>query len=95
MASIDITRNHSLPKADALQMAEDLAKSLESKMGVTWHRDGDSVRFEAASGVAKGVKGELKVSDNQVRVTVDLPMMLRMMKGSIEEKINEKLNALV
>ena len=35
------------------------------------------------------------MSDNNVRVAIDLPFMLRVMKGTIEEKVNEKLNALL
>jgi len=30
-----------------------------------------------------------------VRVVIDLPFMLRVMKGTIEDKVKEKLDALV
>ncbi len=94
MATIDIKRSHSLPKADARQRAEELAKNLEQKLGIAWRWEGDAVKFEAASGAAKGVKGEVAVSDTEVRVQVDLPFLLRVLKGTIESKINEKLAAL-
>lgn len=94
MATIDITRNHSLPKDQARQKAEELAKSMEQKIGIVWKWEGDAIAFDAPSGVAKGAKGHVEVSDKSVRVTVDLPMMLRMMKGTIEGKINEKLDNL-
>ncbi len=35
-----------------------------------------------------------EVTDKTVRVTVDLPLMLRVMKGTIESKIHEKLDVL-
>jgi putative polyhydroxyalkanoate system protein len=95
MATIDISRNHSLSIDDAKKKAEDLAKGMEQKFGLSWKWDGNTIRFEAPSGAAKGTKGEVAVSDKAVRVAIDLPFMLRVMKGTIEEKVNEKLNALL
>jgi putative polyhydroxyalkanoate system protein len=95
MATIDITRAHSLPKDEAKKRAEDLAKSLESKLDLKWRWEGDSIRFDAPSGVAKGTKGEVAVSDKDVRVTIDLPFLLKVMKGTVESKVNEKLQALL
>ena len=95
MATIDITRAHSLPLDDAKKKAEELAKSMQDRLGIQWKWDGNSIRFEAPSGAAKGTKGELAVSDKSVRVAIDLPFMLRVMKGTIEEKVNEKLSALL
>ncbi len=91
MATIDIKRSHSLAKPDARTKAEEVAKNLETKIGIEWKWDGDTIRFEAPKGAAKGVKGELRVTDNDVHVLVDLPFLLRVMKGSVEDKINEKL----
>ncbi len=95
MATIDITRNHTLPIADAKTKAEELAKGMADKFGIQWKWDGDTIRFDAPSGVAKGTKGEVAVTDKTVRVAIDLPFMLKMMKGSIEGKVKEKLDALV
>ena len=95
MATIDITRNHSLPIEDAKAKAEELAKGMAQKFGIDWKWDGNSIRFDAASGAAKGTKGEVAVTDKTVRVQIDLPFMLRVMKGTIEDKVNEKLNAIL
>ena len=95
MSTIDISRSHILPIDTAKQKAEELANSMQTKLGLTWAWAGDSIKFEAPGGVAKGTKGEVVVTASQVRVAVDLPFMLRMMKGSIEDKINEKLNQLL
>jgi len=95
MSTIDISRAHSLPIDAARQKAEELANSMQTKLGLTWNWAGDSIKFEAPGGVAKGTKGEVVVTATAVRVAVDLPFMLRMMKGSIEDKINEKLNQLL
>ena len=95
MATIDITRAHKLPLETARQRAEDFAKSMETKLGLAWKWKGDVIAFDAPSGAAKGTKGEVHVSDQAVRVTVDLPFMLRVMKGTIESKIHEKLDQIL
>ncbi len=95
MATIDITRNHALSLDDAKKKAEELAKGMEQRFGITWKWDGNTIRFDAPSGAAKGTKGEVAVSDKNVRVAIDLPFMLKMMKGTIEDKVNEKLSALL
>jgi len=95
MATIDITRNHSLPLDDAKKKAEDLAKGMEEKFGIVWKWDGNTIRFDAPSGKAKGTKGEVAVTDKSVRVAIDLPFLLKVLRGTIEEKVNEKLNALL
>jgi putative polyhydroxyalkanoate system protein len=95
MATIDISRSHSLPIDTARQRAEDFAKSMETKLGLTWKWAGDVIQFQAPSGAAKGTKGDVHVTDKSVRVTVDLPFMLRVMKGTIENKIHEKLDQIL
>jgi putative polyhydroxyalkanoate system protein len=95
MASIDITRNHTLSLDDAKKKAEELAKGMADRFGIQWKWDGDAIKFDAASGAAKGTKGEVAVTDKTVRVVIDLPFMLRVMKGTIEDKVKEKLDALV
>jgi putative polyhydroxyalkanoate system protein len=95
MATIEISRAHALPKAEARQTAEELAKSMEAKLGLTWTWVGDNVEFHAPSGSAKGTKGVVRVLDKAVEVSVELPFLLKMMKGTIEDKINEKLKAIL
>lgn len=95
MASIDITRNHTLSLDDAKKKAEELAKGMADRFSIQWKWDGDAIKFDAPSGAAKGTKGEVSVTDKVVRVVIDLPFMLRVMKGTIEDKVKEKLDALV
>jgi putative polyhydroxyalkanoate system protein len=95
MATIDITRNHTLSIQDAKTKAEELAKSMADKFAIQWKWDGDTIRFDAPSGAAKGTKGEVAVTDKTVRVAIDLPFMLKMLKGTIEGKVKEKLDSLV
>lgn len=86
MATIELSDPHTLPIDDAKKKAEDLARGMAEKLGLEWEWAGDAIDFHAASGMAKGVKAEFAVSEKEVKVSVDLPMMLRMMKGTIEDK---------
>jgi putative polyhydroxyalkanoate system protein len=95
MATIDIERKHSLGRDVAKQRAEELAKRMEAKLGIQWKWDGDKIRFDAPSGAAKGAKGTVNVSDSNVRVEIDLPFLLRALKGTIEGRVNDELNKLM
>ena len=95
MPTIDITRPHSLSKDDAKKKAEELAKGMEEKFSIVWRWEGDTIRFDAPRGAAKGTKGEVAVTDKEVRVAIDLPFMLKVMKGTIESRVNEKLNQIL
>ncbi len=91
MATIDIKRSHTLPIEEAKKRAEELARGMETKFDMVWQWDGDIIRFNAPKGTAKGTKGEVSVTTSEVRVQIDLPFMLRVMKGTIEQKVQEKL----
>jgi putative polyhydroxyalkanoate system protein len=95
MATIDISRSHALPLEEAKKRAEELAKGMETKLGLVWKWVGDTIDFHAPSGAAKGAKGTVSVSASAVRVEIDLPFMLKMMKGTIESKVNDRLQELL
>ncbi len=95
MATIDMRRTHTMTIPDAKLRAESLARSMEIKLGMRWKWEGDTIRFDAPSGSAKGVRGEVGVSANEVRVQIDLPLLLRALKGTIEGKVKTKLDTLV
>jgi putative polyhydroxyalkanoate system protein len=95
MATIDVRRNHALSKDEAKRRAEDLAKTMQQKLDLEWRWEGDRIVFEAPRGAAKGTKGTVDVSDQDVRVQIDLPFLMRVMKGTVESKVSEKLNQLL
>jgi putative polyhydroxyalkanoate system protein len=95
MATIDIRRSHTLDREEARSRAEALAKGMEEKLGIRWSWDGDRIRFDVPSGAAKGASGTVAVNPADVRVEVDLPLLLRAMKGMVESKINQKLDTLL
>jgi putative polyhydroxyalkanoate system protein len=95
MSTIDVRRPHSLSKEDARKKAEDLAKSMGERFDLDWRWEGDRIVFEATRGKAKGTRGLVSVGDKEVRVEIDLPFMLRVLKGTVESKVNEKLRELL
>ncbi len=92
MATIDISRKHDLGVEPAKERAAALATSMQEKLGIVWRWDGDRIRFDAPSGMAKGTSGTISVGPATVRVEIDLPFLLRAMKGTLEGKVNEKLD---
>lgn len=95
MATIDITHPHKLPQADARSRAEELAKGMKERLGIDWKWDGDKIRFDAPSGAARGVTGQCSINASDVRIEIDLPFLLRAMKGTIEGKVKERLEKLL
>lgn len=95
MATIDIRRSHTLGIEVAKTRAETLAKGMESKLGIRWKWAGDQIKFDAPSGAAKGATGSVSVDDANVRVEIDLPFLLRAVKGTIESRVNDELNKLM
>jgi putative polyhydroxyalkanoate system protein len=92
MATIDVRRSHALPKDEAKKRAEELARSMQERLDLDWRWEGDRILFEAPRGAAKGTKGSVDVTDTEVRVQIDLPLLLRVMKGTVESKVTEKLS---
>ncbi len=95
MATIDVTRAHKRPKDDARKIAEDFARSMQERFEIQWRWEADSIRFDAPHGVAKGTKGAVDVNESSVRVLIELPFLLSMLKGTIESKVHEKLTSLL
>ena len=96
MATIDVRRAHALPKEEAKKRAEELAKGDAAEVrAYSGDWEGDHIRFEAPRGAAKGTTGTVEVGDKEVRVQIDLPFLLRMLKGKVESKVNEKLDQLL
>jgi putative polyhydroxyalkanoate system protein len=95
MSTIDISRSHTLSREEARKRAEDLAKSMQTRFDLNWSWDGDRIVFDAPRGAAKGTKGSVAVGDRDVRVQIDLPFLLRMLKSTVESKVQEKLGQLL
>ena len=70
----------------AREGAQKLAERLKEKLDAKFHWDGDVLKFERT-----GASGKITVGDKDVRIEVDLGLMLRPMKSKVEEKIEQYL----
>lgn len=89
MSVIDITRRHSLDHAQAVEAADSLAKDLSQRFDVDYQWEGDVLRFRRS-----GVKGQLTVNPDTIHVHIELGMLLRPMKGRVEDEIHKHLDGL-
>ena len=96
MATINVTRNHSLGLQAARQKAEQVAASLKAESwgrNLTSHWEGNDLKFEVPVFPMVKPKGALTVTDNTIRVYVEnLTGPAAMMAPKIEAAIHEYLN---
>lgn len=85
MADIDISHNHSLGKEAAKAKSNEVIEKIRSEFGVQGSWDGDVFR------ITKPTTGSFTVTDNNVRVQVELGFAMRMIKGKIEDRIKSEL----
>jgi putative polyhydroxyalkanoate system protein len=95
MATIAINRTHTLDRDEARRRAETLARSMEDRLGVRYRWEGDRIRFDAPAGAAKGATGLVTLSEAAVQIEVDLPLVLRGLKGTVKARIQQKLDKLL
>lgn len=89
MSTIDISRSHSLDHAHAREAAESLAKDLSKQFDVNYIWEGDTLRFKRS-----GVKGYMDVLPSELKVHLELGLMLRPFKSRFEAEIQSQLDKL-
>src|SRR5688572_14865155 len=89
MPDIDIKRAHHLGLKAARAAADKMAEHLGRRFGLQGDWKGNVLNFERP-----GVTGALAVDDNDVRLTVNLGLLLKMMRPSIESAVHEELDKL-
>lgn len=85
MATIDISKNHTLGKATAKERANALLGKMQDSYGIKGTWAGDVFKIDAPA------KGTCTVTDTSVRIEIDLPLMMRPLKGKIETRVTEEL----
>jgi putative polyhydroxyalkanoate system protein len=86
MATIDINRSHALGKEEAKKRANDVLEKMKGSAGIKGAWNGDKFDITAPA------KGTFLVTESNVRVEIDLPLMMRPLKGTIESRINAELD---
>lgn len=89
MADIDIRRAHNLGLQAARAAADRMAEHLGRKFGLRGEWNGNTLDFERP-----GVSGSLAIDDKDLRLVVNLGLMLKMLRPSIEGAVHEQLDEL-
>lgn len=87
MSVIDIQRSHSLGQEKARSAADALADKLANKFGVQSEWQGDRLTLQH-----NGINGHLDISNTDLRVRLELGLMLRPFKSKIEDEIETRID---
>lgn len=87
MATVEITREHSLGKDLAKERAQLMADKLAAKLDAKCSWQGDELTFQRS-----GVDGSILIGEDDVRVAVKLGMLLTPMAGMVKGEIEKALN---
>lgn len=86
MATIDMSRDHSLGLEEAKLRANQILDRLKTGTGIQGTWTGNKFDITAPA------KGTFTVTATNVRLEIDLPFLLRPIKGRIEAKITEEFD---
>ncbi|MEI8255507.1 MAG: polyhydroxyalkanoic acid system family protein [Deltaproteobacteria bacterium] len=86
MATIDMSRAHTLGLEEAKVRSNQILERLKGNYGIKGTWTGDKFDITAPA------KGTFTVTANNVRLEIDLPFMLRPIKGKIEAKVTEEFD---
>lgn len=87
MARITIERAHSLGKEGARAKADKLANKLREQYGLEPSWSGDTLNLKRS-----GVKGSVWVSDDSLRIDVELGLLMSAMSGTIKSEIEKAVD---
>jgi len=87
MSKIHIRRAHHLGLADARTRVSTIAEDLKKDLDADYQWHGDQLRFERS-----GASGTIDVGDDFVEIDVKLGLLVALMKGTIEDSINRRLD---
>lgn len=87
MAKIHLTRAHQFDQQSVRDKIQELANKLETKLSAKYQWEKDRLVFKRS-----GANGFIKISDRELEIEVQLGMLLRPLKASIEKTITEYLD---
>ncbi len=90
MADINIHRKHTLGVAKAKQVANKVAKDLETKYELVCEWEGNTLSFGRA-----GVQGELLVTKEEMTCEVTLSFLFKAFKGPIQNEMEKNFDKLL
>lgn len=90
MATISISRKHSLSHRQAKAAAEKIAKDLKKRFELDYEWNGDHIEFART-----GVTGYLRVGKDRIALEASLGWLLTPLKPAIEREITAQLDKLL
>ena len=90
MATISISRKHSLSHKQAKAAAEKIAKDLKKRFELDYEWNGDHIEFART-----GVNGSLRVGKDRIALEASLGWLLTPLKPAIEREITAQLDKLL
>jgi putative polyhydroxyalkanoate system protein len=88
MANIHIEKDHQLGIENARVQVEELARSLKDELQIDFEWKDNRLVFERL-----GASGTIDVGADHIDIDVELGLALSMIRGVIEERINQRLEA--
>lgn len=86
MSSIHVEHKHSFTREEAMARAQKFVQDASDKMGFKVEWDGPNAKFKGT-----GFSGVATVKDYLLVFDLELSLMLRPLKGKIEERITRTL----
>lgn len=87
MATIEMSRNHTLGIAGAHQAIENIAQQLHTRLGVDYRWDGETMTFDGS-----GVDGHAVVGETNVQIEIHLGLFVSPMQGMIRDQLEKYLD---
>ncbi|MCX4027011.1 polyhydroxyalkanoic acid system family protein [Endozoicomonas sp. SM1973] len=90
MSKINIQRDHGTSKDKAKDAVQKIAEELQQSMGATYEWQQDTLLFKQT-----GAKGKIVVDDQKVDISIELGLLMKPLKGTIEQQISQRLDKLI
>jgi putative polyhydroxyalkanoate system protein len=87
MGTLSIARKHQLSHKKAKEAAQKVAEDLQERFDLNYEWHGDCIEFERP-----GLRGELTVAANEVRLECELGFLLSALKPMLEAEINKEFS---
>lgn len=87
MSTIHISREHHMAMDKLRSKIDQLAVKLGDKLSAEYQWQGDELTFKRT-----GASGCIRIDTESVDVTMELAMLLRPLRGTVEDAVNEYLD---
>ncbi len=90
MADIYIRREHDLSLDEAHALMDELAAEMAEALNISYRKQGDTLIFRRT-----GAQGSIRLTESEIVIEATLGMMLRVMRPTLVDAIESKLDELI